>query len=127
MEDIYNKYDRIIQATLLNISASSKHSNSIVLKDFDYNDPNHLYFFEVVKMANTFWSTKIILDMPFFKYLLFKRKHKNLDIKKATKKELSGSNSIDIYKILSFIQKAFEENNRIFMDIFEAYYKKENK
>ena len=84
--NIYQTYDKIIHSTLLNINAESK-DGKIFLRDFNKNNINHLYFFEIVKISQTFWNFQIILDMPLLEYLRFKFSHRKLSIRKMKKKD----------------------------------------
>lgn len=119
--NIFQKYDSIISATLLNIQAESK-NKEIILGNFNENNINHLYFFEISKMAQTCWNFTIILDMPLFNFFKFKIKNQKLNLKKMKKEQ--NNHKINIDEILNFIQESFEESERIFSNIYCTYYKK---
>ena len=122
--NIYQTYDKIIHSTLLNINAESK-DGKIFLRDFNKNNINHLYFFEIAKISQTFWNFQIVLDMPLLKYLRFKFSHRKLNIRKMKKKDYEKG--FDIEEILNFIQESFKAPTCIFSNIYYTYYKKENK
>ena len=122
-EKIYKKYDTIVTSTLLNIYNQAK-NKEIVLENFNEKDISHLYFFEVSKIAQTCWNLVIVLDMSLLRFLKFKLQNKKLKIKRKGRKQ---EKSINMNKILSFIQESFNESDTIFSDIYNAYYKKENK
>ena len=122
--NIYQTYDKIIHSTLLNINAESK-DGKIFLRDFNRNNVNHLYFFEIAKISQTFWNFQIVLDMPLLKYLRFKFSHRKLNIRKMKKKDYEKGFNIE--KILNFIQESFKAPTCIFSNIYYTYYKKENK
>ena len=122
-ENIYKKYDTIVTSTLLNIYNQAK-NKEIVLENFNEKDINHLYFFEVSKIAQTCWNLVIVLDMSLLRFLKFRLQNKKLEIKRKGRKQ---EKSIDMNKILSFVQESFNESDTIFSDIYNAYYKKENK
>lgn len=122
--NIYQTYDKIIHSTLLNINAESK-DGKIFLRDFNKNNINHLYFFEIAKISQTFWNFQIVLDMPLLKYLRFKFSHRKLNIRKMKKKDYEKGFNIE--EILNFIQESFKAPTCIFPNIYYTYYKKENK
>lgn len=121
-DNIFQKYDNIVTSTLLNIQAESK-NKEIILGNFNKDNINHLYFFEMSKIAQTCWNFTIFLDMPLLKYLKFKFKNRKLNLKKMKKRQ--ASYKVDIDKILNFIQQSFEESECIFSNIYHTYYKKD--
>lgn len=119
--NIYQTYDKIIHSTLLNINAESK-DGKIFLRDFNKNNINHLYFFEIAKISQTFWNFQIILDIPLLEYLRFKFSHRKLSIRKMKKKDYEKGFNIE--EILNFIQESFKAPACIFSNIYHTYYKK---
>lgn len=121
-DNIFQKYDNIVTSTLLNIQAESR-NKEIVLGNFNKDNINHLYFFEISKIAQTCWNFTIFLDMSLLKYLKFKFKNRKLNLKKMKKRQ--ANNKVNIDEILNFIQQSFKESGCIFSNIYHTYYKKD--
>lgn len=117
---IEEKYDQIIGATFTNLFSFSKEDNVIVLSNFIHNSKICLYAYEVAKMVSSIYNKKILLDMPLWKYLLFK-------IKKENRKINIGYNfkhikQTDTLEMLEYVANAFNEPIGVFPDIYEMYY-----
>ena len=81
MNDRYNKYDKIVQDTLVNIYSTAKESGKIVLTNFNPDIDTNKCVFEVAKIAKNLWNFELQVDLPLIKYLKLKLKTKDVDIK----------------------------------------------
>ena len=117
--ELYKKYDKIILATLTNIYTLSKDKKGICLNNFNFKNKNHLFFLEVSKISSQVFHKNIYLNMNIFRYLFLKltkfRKNKNICYS-------NKSIGIDIDSVLNFMKKEFNENDNIYIDIYNEYY-----
>lgn len=117
---IEEKYDQMVGATFTNLFSFSNEDNVIVLSNFVHNSKTCLYAYEIAKMVSSIYNRKILLDMPLWKYLLFK-------IKKENRKINIGYNfkhikQINTLEMLEYVANAFNEPIGVFSDIYEMYY-----
>lgn len=118
-EQVYSKYDGIVQATLVNIYSMAKESGKIVLINFNPNIDTDRCIFEIAKIAKTIWNFEIQIDLPLFKYLILKLKTKDTNIKKYRK---YIEKKTDVQELKQFVAKAYTETTMIYKEIYDAYY-----
>lgn len=117
---IEEKYDQIVGATFTNLFSFSKEDDVIVLSNFNHNSKTYLYAYEIAKMVSSIYNKKILLDMPLWKYLLFKMKKENRKINVGY--NFKHSKQTDTLEMLEYVANAFNEPIGIFSEIYEMYY-----
>ena len=117
---IEEKYDQIVGATFTNLFSFSNEDNVIVLSKFIHNSKTCLYAYEVAKMVSSIYNRKILLDMPLWKYLLFKMKKENRKINIGY--NFKHIKQTDTLEMLEYVANAFNEPIGVFPDIYEMYY-----
>lgn len=119
---IENQYDTITGAVFVNLFSFSNDSGKILLDNFNTKDKTQLYLYEVAKSVCTIYNRPIILNMNFFKYILFKYKHKKDNISFNFKRL---KNVVSNKEMLDFVAKSYQSESNIFIEIYDSYYNKE--
>lgn len=111
---ITKKMDLFMNKTFINLYSIAKRNNeTIILKNFDPKNIQHLYLFEVAQVVNNFFRYKIILNMPLYKKL-FNKKFWKIKVKRKVK---SG---IDINEFLTFTSKDMEVDIKsLYKELYE--------
>ena len=118
------KYDAICYAALQNIAYKTKGAERIVLRNFYYNNEEHLF---VIGLIMSCWSilgerTVAIDDGMFARYALTKK------YKQITKVEKAKDNEdvyVDVDDMLEFMRPYAESlcgETFLYSDIYDAYY-----
>ena len=125
--DKYNLYDRILNATYVNIASQSP--SQIYFPKFNHNSYSHKTFLKVAFMVASFENKKIYLNCKFFDFL--KILWDNYSIKEIltgkcrlrfTWRERGEGTDIDF--IAAFEAKEFQTDIGIFEEIWKEYYEK---
>ena len=119
-QELYQRYDIIINQLVRNIYFNAKKNNKIVLNRRSYYDGYHL-FFEIVKIVKNLDDTiELIVDCNIFKYIYLKLKNKNLKLKR-NKEKLP---CLDFTEEVQKIHRGWYLPETVLEDIYETYYKK---
>lgn len=79
-KETLNKYDKIMADVVANVmTEAGRADNKIYLKWFDLSKPGHRIYFHGAIITSDICKIPIYLDMPLYKYIVFKiknRKHR---------------------------------------------------
>lgn len=121
-EERYNKLDQIVSTTYINIFSLSKNKD-IVLKDFDYSCETSKVFLQISTMVSYMTNKEIYLCGSLFDYVRARLAMKNKHIHWYPKnKDVEG---IEIYKVAAHEAVAYDEQETVFKEIYNSYYRKE--
>lgn len=117
--ETYQKYDRMVQATLINIYTMSKDDNKVILVNFDPKTDTDKCVVEIAKISQSLWNFDIEVDLPLFKFLMFKIKNKDARFKRYKK---YSEKKVDVQELKMFVSKAYVETTMVYKEIYDAYY-----
>ena len=137
----YQIYDQLVSLTLTELRKNINEHNNMIEIQVDkkfFKNKNLLYYYELAKMAQTFYDTEIVVDCNFINYIkflkIFKIKKYKTKIRRINKE--NKTNNININLFLLKIISDFNENNKnrnihldsiyIFSEIYDAYYNPKN-
>jgi hypothetical protein len=127
METI-KEYDDIMRLIMQNVINQASYTNGdIVLWDFDSDSIIDLLYFEAACMTADLFEKQIYINLPLFKYLILKWKHRkrknlhHLSRKRADSLDCEGKTSVFI--IMDFIREYLKINGSKFTDIYNEYYR----
>lgn len=128
--DKYRQYDLIVASTLSEIyNEANKNNNTIVLAINQKNLKNKsfLYYYEIVKICQTCYNTKVIVNCNIINYLFFILKFKIKKYKVKIKRD-NSQKSNDFSLLLNKVLLNFSEDNKfeIFSEIYDTYYNIKN-
>ena len=119
-QELYQRYDIIINQLVRNMYFNAKKNNKIVLNRRNYYEGYRL-FFEIAKIVKNLDNTvELIVDCNIFKYIYLKLKNKNLNLKR-NKEKLP---CLDFTEEVQKIHRGWYLPETVLEDIYEAYYKK---
>lgn len=116
----YQELDRIVQSTLINIYSIANREGKIVLLNFDPKVNTDKCIIEIARIAVHVWRFEVEVDLPLFKYLMFKFKNRDIIVKRYKK---FAENKIDVQELKSFVAKSYVKTTMIFDEIYNEYYK----
>lgn len=117
--ETYQKYDRMVQATLINIYTMSKDNDKVILVNFDPKIDTDKCVIEIAKISQSLWNFDIEVDLPLFKFLMFKIKNKDARIKRYKK---YSEKKVDVQELKMFVSKAYVETTMVYKEIYDTYY-----
>lgn len=114
-------YDKIITSCMVNTYSFSK-SGRIVLKNFNQNLKCYMFEFEVAKIVSSIYQDReIYMDLPFFEYLIFKFKNRQIKLKRLKKND-EANEAFNIEDMLHFVANSYGVEFSIFDEIYETYW-----
>ena len=118
--EYYQELDRIVQSTLINIYSIANKEGKIVLINFDPKVNTDKCIIEIARIAVSLWRFEVEVDLPLFKYLMFKFKNRDIIVKRYRK---FVENKIDVQELKKFVAKSYVKTTMIFDEIYNEYYK----
>lgn len=108
-------YDAVVRDTVAFFYGATKETKDIVLNYFDPKDLDHLYLLVCANTArHLFGKRKILVDLPWYKFIFFKLKFKWCNIGRA-----KGAEGINCVKLL---QDYYREHDTSLSSIYREYY-----
>lgn len=127
MEKDYNLYDKVVATALTEILRYTKDNEYMYFPmDWKYESLDGPFFLAITRIAQSMNHKPIVVEMPFFKFIKFKRKNKNLVLRRE--KNIDINSYLPLEKINNIIIEKFHCGSYILYNIYNEYYKdKENK
>lgn len=129
-ENIQNQYDRICQVGFINLySTMEREGNRILLQDFDINNEEHLFIYNVAVQVAAFFGRPIYISCSFWDRRKLYRPHRKAILRLKKLKKGAVDRTVD--DMLNFMRPAAEEwtngDTEVFKHIYQAFYKKGKK
>lgn len=125
-EELFNKYDEIINITMVNLYTLSKDKGEIILSDIDRNNKDHLFILRVALMAKDIYNFPLKLRTNFWNWLILNWRMRKLSRRVPRQKEVISA--VNVPGLLEFmyepIQSYMGENFK-FEHIYNQFYKGE--
>lgn len=120
MENKYLVYDKIVEATYLNlVSLARRNNNIIVLKGFEQKDTKNkkwLFCYKVALIAKSINNCEIQANIPFW-IKIFKKEYRHIN-------KISKDKIYNINDILNYTCTGFNQKIDIINEIYDEYYGK---
>lgn len=126
MDELYNKYDEIINITMVNLYTLSKNKGEIVLSNIDRKNKDHLYILRVAMIAKDVYNFPLKLHTSFWNWLCLNWRIRKLS--RRVPREKSEENLIDATRLIDFMREPICEHMGAdfkFGDIYNAFYRKD--
>lgn len=121
MEEEYKKYDEVVYATFINMySFAERTFNTIRFIKFEKDNDTHQLYLSIANQLSGLYGFKIEAPISFLTKL-FNKKYRHI------KSISENRNYIDIDEYNNFVCSGLKFPKEKIKDIYEAYYKKENK
>lgn len=120
-DEQYDNFDKVLNSGIYYLHSIARDNDSLTIINFDTKNDNCLVLYELATQYCSIFNKTLYLEMPLFKYLWFKYKHKT-NFKKANRKNDSWYLDADI--TMGNICRNVELPVELVHDIYTAYYKK---
>lgn len=120
-DEQYDNFDKILNSGIYYLHSIAQDYNSLTIINFDSKDDNCLVLYELATQYCSIFNKTLYLNMPLFKYLWFKYKHKT-NFKRGNLKNHSWylNASLTMGNICHNVNLPIE----LVHDVYTAYYKK---
>lgn len=115
-ETVYNHLSNI---ALINLYTLSKDSKQIRLKDFSFNNKNHLFLLNIAKSLHNLFEHEIFVDVNFFDFIKYKIKHRKENFIHRSK-DVSSPLIVDDF--LNHITSAQEVEDNIWEKMYDDFF-----
>lgn len=125
-QELFNKYDAIINITMVNLYSLSKGKREIILSNIDRKNRDHLFILRVALLAKDIYNFPLKLETGFWNWLVL-----NWRMRKLSRRVLRVKDSgtlIDVQNLIDFMYITFKETideNFEFAHIYNQFYKGE--
>ena len=125
-EELYDKYDEIINITMVNLYSLTKEAKKIALTGFDRENKDHLFFLRVALLAKDIYGYPLEIDAKFWDRLVLNWKMRKIS-RRVPKYEGVGAcvNISDLAQFMYEPIRAYLGESFKFADIYTAFYGKE--
>ena len=123
-QDLFNKYDEIINITMVNLYTLSKEKGVIVISDFDRKNRDHWYVLRIALMARDAYGFPIKFKGKFWDWVVM-----NWHVSKIARfipRDNSTLPVVNVAKLLEFMYPPIKEymgENFKFANIYSQFYK----
>lgn len=117
MEPNYELYDQVVRATMINLYSFGKENERIVLSDFEYKNPTHLFVMEVAR-SMTWLEWPVYVEAPARYVRKLNKSSKRMTIYQKPK----AWEGVNVPELLKFMTSD-EVTMRTFEEIYNCYYK----
>ena len=122
--ELFDKYDEIINITMINMYTLSKDKGEIVLSGINRKDRNHLYILRVALLAKDVYNFPLKIQTGFWNWLCLNWRMRRLSRRVPRVKEYE--NPIEVQRLIGFMQNPISEymgKEFKFADIYNQFYK----
>lgn len=125
-QELLDKYDEVINITMVNLYTLCKDTGTIVLSDLDRKNRDHLFILRVALMAKDVYGFPLKIRTGFWNWLVLNWKMRKLTHR--VPRELEPGPSVSVPGMLEFMYPPVREylgENFKFEHIYEQFYKGE--
>lgn len=125
-EELYNKYDEIINITMVNLYSLSKEKGEIILSGIDRHNKDHLYVLRIALIAKDVYNFPLKIRTDFWNWLILNWRMRKLS--RRVPRDKSEYSVVSINKLLEFMYppiKDYVGHGFEFGDIYSEFYGKE--
>ena len=126
LQELYNKYDEIINITLVNLYTLSKEKNEIILSGIDRNNKDHLYVLRIALIAKDVYGFPLKIRTDFWNWLCLNWRLRKLS--RRVPKDRSNYEVTSVDELLEFMYPYLKEymgEEFKFGNIYDTFYGKE--
>ena len=126
VEELFNKYDEIINITMVNLYTLTKEKGEIIISDFDRKNRDHLFIIRVALMAKDIYGFPLKMRCSFWSWIILNWKMRKLS--RFIPRDNQTLPVVNIRKLLEFMYPPIKEymgENFEFAHIYNAFYGKE--
>lgn len=125
-DELYNKYDEIINITMVNLYSLSKEKGEIILSGIDRHNKDHLYVLRIALIAKDVYNFPLKIRTGFWNWLALNWRMRKLS--RRVPRDKGEYNVVSVNKLLEFMYppiKDYMGHGFEFGDIYSEFYGKE--
>ena len=127
-EELFDKYDEIINITMVNLYTLTKEKGEIIVSDFDRKNRDHLFVIRVALMAKDIYGFPLKMRCGFWDWIALNWKMRKLS--RFIPRDNQTLPVVNVEKLLEFMYPPIKEymgENFKFEHIFNQFYGKDFK
>lgn len=106
-QELFNKYDEVINITMVNIYTLTKEHKKIILSGIDRKNYDHLFILRVALLAKDIYGFPLELSINFWDSVVLNWKMRKLSRRIPRAKEESAN--VDVNKLIEFMYPPIRE------------------
>lgn len=125
-QELLNKYDEIINITMVNLYTLCKDTETIVISDLDRKNRDHLFILRVALLAKDIYNFPLKLRIGLWDWIVLNWKMRKLS--RRIPRETEPGPSVNVPGMLEFMYppiKSYMGENFKFEHIYNQFYKGE--
>lgn len=122
-EELFDKYDEIINITMVNLYTLTKEKGEIIISDFDRNNRDHLFVIRVALMAKDIYGFPLKMRSSFWNWIVLNWKMRKLS--RIIPRDNQTLPVVNVEKLLEFMYPPIKEymgKNFEFKHIYNQFY-----
>ena len=122
-QELLDKYDEIINITMVNLYTLTKEKKTIIISDFDRKNRDHLFVIRVALMARDVYGFQLKMRCSFWDWIILNWKMRKLSC--FIPRDNASSHVVNIPKLLEFMykkKKKYMGENFKFEHIYNQFY-----
>lgn len=126
VEELYNRYDEIINITMVNLYTLCKDAQTIVISDFNRKNRDHLFILRVALLAKDVYGFPLKLRAGLWDWIVINWKMRKLS--RRVPRYLDPGPAVNVPELIEFMYGPIREymgENFEFNHIYNAFYKGE--
>lgn len=123
-EELFDKYDEIINITMVNLYTLTKDKGEIIVSDFDRRNRDHLFVIRVALMAKDIYGFPLKMSCGFWDWIALNWKMRKLS--RFIPRDNRTLPVVNVKKLLEFMHPPIKEymgENFEFKHIYNQFYK----
>lgn len=123
-EELFDKYDEIINITMVNLYTLTKEKGEIIVSDFDRKNRDHLFVIRVALMAKDIYGFPLKMRSSFWNWIILNWKMRKLS--RFIPRDNRTLPVVNVEKLLEFMYPPIKEymgESFEFKHIYNQFYK----
>ena len=125
-EELFNRYDEIINITMVNLYTLCKDTETILLSGLDRKNRDHLFILRVALLAKDFYNFPLKMRIGFWDSFVLNWRMRKLT--RRVPRDLNPGPAVNVPELIDFMYphiRAFMGEDFEFGHIYNAFYGKE--
>lgn len=126
MNELFNRYDEIINITMVNLYTLCKDSGKIILYGLDRKNKDHLFILRVALLAKDIYNFPLELNVDFWDWIVLNWKMRKLS--RRVPRYTGDYPNVSVIEMIGFMYRPIREYvgaDFKFEDIYNQFYRKE--
>jgi hypothetical protein len=124
--ELFNKYDEIINITMVNLYTLCKNNSKIILSGLNKKNKDHLFILRVALLAKDIYNFPLELKISFWDWIVLNWRMRKLS--RRVSRYTGEYPNVSVEELIDFMYPPIREymgNEFKFEDIYNQFYRKE--